>query len=121
MTSTEYGHHFSVKNIPFGIVSSERHSSKQAATRIENNVVFLNDLAKVGLFKSVEGLPNGVFAESSLNNFAELPKSVVTGVRKAIQDSVISNGVSSLPSGSVEEVSKVTVHMPIEVKDFVGL
>jgi len=121
MTSTEYGHHFSVKNIPFGIASSGKHSNKQAATRIENNVVFLNDLAQAGFFKPVDGLPNGVFAEGSLNSFAALPKVVVTGVRKTIQDSVIANGVASFPSGSVEEVSKVTMHMPVEVMDFVGL
>lgn len=120
MTSTEYAHHFSVKNIPFGIASSERHKGPQAATRVENTVVFLNDLQDAGFFNGVVGLSKGVFAQGILNTFAALPKAVTGGVRKALQDAIGAKGVSSLPAGSTEEISKVTMHMPIEVKDFTG-
>lgn len=36
--------HFSIKNIPYGIATSDGHSQKVVATRIHDHVIFLNDL-----------------------------------------------------------------------------
>jgi len=41
-----YAHHFSINNIPFGIASSASHPSKAVATRFEDTVIFLDELAK---------------------------------------------------------------------------
>lgn len=120
MTSTHYAHQFSVKNIPFGIASSERHKNPQGVTRVENTIVFLNDLDRDGLFKSVDELPSSIFAQATLNSFAALPKSVTSGVRKSVQDAIERHGMSSLPEGSTEDISKVTMHLPVDVKDFTG-
>jgi hypothetical protein len=42
---TMYSHHFSINNIPFGIASSSSHAHKSVATRLEDTVIFLDELA----------------------------------------------------------------------------
>ncbi|CAK7219726.1 hypothetical protein SBRCBS47491_003947 [Sporothrix bragantina] len=120
MTSTpDYAGHFSDRNIPFGIASSATHPSPQAATRIGNSVIFLNDLAKDGLFASAAGLTNGVLAESTLNSFAALPQSVHTAVRAAVGDAYRKqNDLSHFPTASIVDIADVTMHMPVHVGDF---
>lgn len=123
MTPPNYAHHFSLKNIPFGIASSKKHVTPQVVTRIENTVIFLNDLAQAGYFKEVNwtGVSDGVFAESTLNSFAALPKSITGAVRLIIQEVIGERGLASLPSESTEDVPTVTMHMPVEVRDFTGM
>jgi fumarylacetoacetase len=41
-----YSHHFSINNIPFGIASSSSHAHKSVATRLEDTVIFLDELAR---------------------------------------------------------------------------
>lgn len=81
MTSKAYTHHFSTRNIPFGVVSSETHQNPQCVTRLANKVVFLDDWDSLGLFKHIDGLPTGVFSNDTLNVFAALPKPVHLAVR----------------------------------------
>lgn len=119
MASTDYAHHFTEKNIPFGIASSQSHKTPQAVTRLGNTVIFLNDL--VEKFKDVDDLPQGVFSEQTLNSFAALPKSVHQNIRKQIQQTYQQDGLDGFPSGSKEEISAVTMHLPVEIKDFAGM
>jgi fumarylacetoacetase len=118
MGSTNYSHHFSDKNIPFGIASSEIHKSPQAVTRLVNTVVFLNDLDEI--FKDINHLPAGVFNQPTLNTFAALPKTIHQHVRKAIQETYQKNGIDGIPSTSREDIGSVTMHLPVEIKDFAG-
>lgn len=46
--------HFSINNIPFGIASSAIHPHRSVATRIGDNVVFLDELAKHGLLSGLD-------------------------------------------------------------------
>lgn len=39
-----FSEHFSIKNIPYGIATSEGHPEKAVATRIGDHVIFLIDL-----------------------------------------------------------------------------
>jgi hypothetical protein len=41
-----YSHHFSINNIPFGIASSASHAHKSVATRLNDTVIFLDELAR---------------------------------------------------------------------------
>lgn len=120
MTSLEYASHFSDRNVPFGIASSRTHREPQAATRLGNSVLYLADLSHAGLFSAVEGLPDGVFERPTLNEFAALPKSVHNGVRGAIQHAFRAGGLDAFPRGSVEDVSTVTMHLPVQICDFAG-
>ncbi|WZH42911.1 Fumarylacetoacetase [Fusarium acuminatum] len=116
MGSTDFSHHFSEKNIPFGIASSEIHKSPQAVTRLENTVVFLHGLEKI--FKDITDLPASVFNQPTLNAFAALPKTVHQYVRKAIQQNYQKNGIDGFPPTSREDIGSVTMHLPVEIKDF---
>ena len=116
MTTPDYSSHFSRKNIPFGVASSAAHKVPQAVTRVENAVVFLHDLASAGLFATVADLPEGVFADTSLNRFAAQPRSTVHAVRQILSDA----DLASFPAGSVEDVGQVTMHLPVQVGDFIG-
>jgi fumarylacetoacetase len=118
MGSTDFSHHFSEKNIPFGIASSEIHKSPQAVTRLENTVVFLHGLEKI--FKDITDLPASVFNQPTLNAFAALPKTVHQYVRKAIQQNYQKNGIDGFPPTSREDIGSVTMHLPVEIKDFAG-
>lgn len=39
-----YSEHFSLKNIPYGIATGPGHAQKGVATRIHDQVIFLEDL-----------------------------------------------------------------------------
>jgi fumarylacetoacetase len=120
MTAADFSHHFTEKNIPFGIASSQSHKNPQAVTRLGNTVIFLNDLINQ-LFKDVDGCPRGVLNEQTLNSFAALPKTVHQHVRKQIQQVYQQNGLNGFPSGSKEHIHAVTMHLPVEIKDFAGM
>ncbi|SPQ25601.1 aa146949-21a9-4667-8181-d3948aef2746 [Thermothielavioides terrestris] len=119
MASPEYAHHFSDRNVPFGIASSKKHPEPRAVTRLGNSVIFLHDCLTSGLFEGINGLPGEVFANDTLNQFAALPKLVQRSVRQVIQDQYRKRGdVSSFPPGSVEDITEVQMHMPVSVGDF---
>ncbi|KAM0435867.1 hypothetical protein ACHAPT_002758 [Fusarium lateritium] len=113
----DFSHHFSDRNIPFGIASSANHQNPQAVTRLGNTVLFLADLQDHGLFG---GLPDGVFEQDTLNAFAALPKSECLAVRKVIQDVFRQDGIGGFPATAQEHVSSITMHLPVEIKDFSG-
>ncbi|EAQ91825.1 hypothetical protein CHGG_00060 [Chaetomium globosum CBS 148.51] len=123
MTSPNYAHHFSARNIPFGIASSTKHPQPQAVTRVGNSVIFLHEChTSSELFEGIDGLPRRIFADETLNHFAALPKATHRNVRGAIQ-SVCQNGnldISKLLPGCVEDITEVEMHMPITVGDFAG-
>jgi fumarylacetoacetase len=114
MTSPEYSSHFSLANIPFGVASSQEHPSPRCVTRLENTVIFLDVLQQTGAFAKVAGLPNDVFDQSTLNEFAALPKSIQREVRTTLQVAL----TKKLPPNSTEDVSAVTLHMPVSVGGF---
>lgn len=119
MATADFSHHFSEKNIPFGIASSTSHKDPQAVTRLGNTVVFLQDLVNE-LFKDVEDLTAGVLSQPTLNALAALPKSVHQNVRKQIQSAYQKDGLDAFPIGSREDINAVTMHLPMEIKDFAG-
>jgi fumarylacetoacetase len=117
MASSDYQSHFSLANIPFGVASSNGHPSPQCVTRLENNVIFLADLQQAGVFAEIASLPEGVFEKSSLNEYAALPKSTQREVRAVLQKAL----AKPLPTGFTEDISAVTLHMPVAVGGFTGM
>lgn len=118
--SSDFGHHFSDRNVPFGIASSATHTSPQAVTRLGNTVLFLSDLANSGLFNHVEGLAGTFFQQSTLNDFAALSHTVHKAVRSTVQNTFKQFGLDGFPYVSKEDVMDITMHLPVEVKDFSG-
>ena len=119
MATADFPSHFSEKNIPFGIASSETHKEPQAVTRLGNTVIFLDDLVNE-LFKDVEGLTTDVLSKPTLNVFAALPKSVHQNVRSQVQSAYQNGGLDAFSVGGKEDISAVTMHLPMEIKDFAG-
>lgn len=122
MSSPDYAHHFSDRNIPFGIASSIGHPELHAVTRLANWVVSLDDCQKSGLFDGIEELPEGIFANDTLNEFAALPKLVHRRVREVIQAKYWNGGLTmkKFPPTAVEPVVQVQMAMPVRVGDFAG-
>ncbi|KAJ4120089.1 hypothetical protein NW768_010372 [Fusarium equiseti] len=117
MVTADFSNHFSEKNIPFGIASSATHEKPQAVTRLGNTVIFLQDLVNE-LFKDIEGLTGDVLGQPTLNAFAALPRSVHQDVRSQIQSTYQKGGLDVFPAGSKEDINAVTMHLPMEIKDF---
>lgn len=109
-----YGSHFGLENIPFGIASSAQHTNAQCVSRYKDDMIFLADL--VDLFGNIEGLPVRIFAQSALNDFAALPRTVHQAVRKHLQDALKSG--QGLPQTAIESISAVTMHLPVACGDF---
>lgn len=115
MTSlnSDFGSHFGIENIPFGIASSNKHTSQQAVTRLENKVIFLADLVQSD--SELQSLPNGIFSQPTLNAFAALGRPAHQLVRSAVQKLIKDN---KLPESSAEDLSACQMHLPVQVSDF---
>lgn len=113
MTSPNYSSHFSIANIPFGVASSKGHQI-QCATRLENNVIFLAELQRSGVFAGVSGFPNNVFEKPTLNQYAALDKSIQRQVRAVLQETL----KKALPATFTENIGAVTLHLPVSVGGF---
>lgn len=72
--------HFGINNIPYGVGSSQAHPVLACVTRFEDTVVFLDELGD--LLGNISDLPKDVFRQSSLNEFAALPRSTLRAVRQ---------------------------------------
>jgi hypothetical protein len=123
--SNKYTHHFSDRNIPFGIGTSATHHQPQAVTRLGDSIIFLGDCQSAGLFDGISGLTKDVLSQTTLNAFAALGIAVRRQVRDALQTIFQEKKDSSLetwglPTGSWEMVGEVVMHMPFMVCDFVG-
>jgi fumarylacetoacetase len=115
MTSlnSDFGSHFGIENIPFGIASSNKHTSQQAVTRLENKVIFLADLVQSN--SELQSLPSGIFSQPTLNAFAALGRPAHQLVRSAVQKLIKEN---KLPESSTEDLSACQMHLPVQVSDF---
>src|SRR4051812_14254105 len=102
MTET-YSTHFGINNIPYGIAQSSKRAAPQAATRIGDEVIFLSDLSKEGVFKDVSHDLSSIFANKTLNTFAALPKDVQIQVRAIVQE-VYKNGSHKSSSENIKDV-----------------
>ncbi|KAJ6186174.1 hypothetical protein N7519_007475 [Penicillium mononematosum] len=118
MATANYSHHFSHRNIPFGIASSQTHKKPQAVSRLGNTILFLHDLHVHGLFKESKNIPENVFNQPSLNSFAALSKSEHRYVREKIQEVFRHQGLEGFPSASKEDADATTMHLPIVIRDF---
>lgn len=113
MTET-YAAHFGINNIPYGIAQSSTRAKPQAVTRIGDEVIFLSDLSKKGVFKDLSHDLSSVFSEKTLNSFAALPKDVHVQVRTIIQNAHKEDALKD----SSENIKDVTMLLPVQIGDF---
>ncbi|KAG8162707.1 hypothetical protein KVR01_007185 [Diaporthe batatas] len=122
------GSHFSLRNIPFGIISSSKNQLRRPAVAIGSSVVDLDEFAKGGGFAELPEIKSHlhVFGEETLNNFAALGRRVTNAVRLYLQDVLAADtkraGLlrdnADLRGRAVLPQSDVTMHMPMRIGDY---
>lgn len=121
--------HFSLANIPFGIITS-KHSQveKRPAVAIGDYVLDLKAFAAENGFSSLPSLkdPLTIFSQPSLNAFAALGQPVHRGVRKYLQD-VFSESTShphilkdnvALQKAALLPKHATKTHLPMQIGDY---
>ena len=102
MTATDA---FSIENLPYGVFST-------AGTAPRVGVAFGDHILDLAAIDSLD-VPDGTFAEPSLNEFIALGQGAWGAVREQITETVSKSGDALVPQ------TDATMHLPIEVGDFV--
>ncbi|KAE8360642.1 hypothetical protein BDV27DRAFT_134149 [Aspergillus caelatus] len=119
---------FSLANIPFGIISSTKSTSRVAAIAIGEYALNLSTFASSGGFAQLPDFqPHlSVFNQPTLNAFAALGRPVHRQVREYIQDvfradtpfpQVLKDN-ASLQKEALLPLSEVTNHVPMQIGDY---
>ncbi|ANB15142.1 fumarylacetoacetase [Sugiyamaella lignohabitans] len=118
--------HFSLRNIPFGIISTADRDPRPAV-RIGDHVLDLKVFTASGGFSGLSSFKQtNVFEQSTLNKFAELGRPVHRAVREYIQEVLKANGKFSsileenkeLKSKALLSVDVVKTHLPLQIGDY---
>lgn len=122
------GSHFSIKNIPFGIISSASSPHRRAAVAIGSSVLDLKEFAAGGGFSELPEMRGhvDVFAEDTLNSFAGLGRQVHKAVRQYLVDvfaadtkrGALLKDNASLRATAVLPLSQITTHLPMRIGDY---
>src|ERR1700761_1909304 len=128
--------HFSLANIPFGIITTQSNQRPRVATAIGSyafdlfTFFFINDYAALSMSDDADAATArahfDIFSSSTLNRFAEFGRPVTAAVRRHIQALF----ASDTPYGSLlrdnERVQRkvlipladVTMHLPFKIGDY---
>ncbi len=105
---------FTIDNIPFGIFSLN-NSQKRLATVIDNLIVDLYELAKLGYFDGLK-IRKSIFKNDYLNDFIALGKMKTNAVRKRVQEVLKDKHIYN--EKAFYEVNLVELHLPIKIGDY---
>ena len=105
---------FTIDNIPFGIFSIN-NNQKRLATIIDNFVVDLYELAKLGYFNELK-IKKSVFKNDYLNDFIALGKTKTNAVRKRLQEILKEEYIRN--GKAFYDVNSVDLHLPIKIGDY---
>lgn len=122
------GSHFSLANIPFGIISSATSASPRVAVAIGDYALDLHVFAANNGFSALSTIQphQAVFSEPSLNAFAALGRPVHSVVRKYIQSvfsedtpypDVLKNN-AALQKQALFPLKEVQNHLPFKIGDY---
>jgi fumarylacetoacetase len=115
--NTQYDSQFSIDNIPFGVFSVN-NSPKRLATIINDQVVDLYELAKLGYFDDLK-IKKSVFKNDFLNDFISLGKTKTNAIRKRLQEILIDQSHKIYRTQKVfYPVQSVQLHLPVKVGDY---
>ena len=108
---------FSIHNLPFGIFSTS-DKGKRVGIAIGDKVVDFKAGADEGLFEEIE-FDYSVLESDYLNEMIALGKQVTNRIREIVQDALCDeHSVLVKIEGIMEEMSAVTMHMPVKVGDY---
>lgn len=117
--------HFSLANIPFGIIS-KADSFPRAATAVGEHVLDLKAFAARGGFGELPAKVTDTFSQPTLNAFAALGQSTHETVRKYLQDvfredTPYPNALkdnAETREASILRQDEVTMHLPMQIGDY---
>lgn len=117
--------HFSLANLPFGIISTASNSTPRPAVAIGDHCLDLEQFAASGAFSSL-GFDASCFSKPTLNDFAALGRPVHRSVRKYLQevfaeksphaDALQSN--QGLQDKCLIQRDHVSMHVPMHIGDY---
>ncbi|KKY16288.1 putative fumarylacetoacetate hydrolase [Diplodia seriata] len=122
------GSHFSLANIPFGIISTSAKAAPRVAVAIGDHALDLDAFASHNGFSALSTIQphQHVFSEPTLNSFAALGRPIHSVVRKYIQDiflddtphgSVLKDN-KSLQQAALVSLKEVKTHLPFQIGDY---
>ncbi|CAK7229835.1 hypothetical protein SBRCBS47491_007382 [Sporothrix bragantina] len=123
------GSHFSLANIPFGIISTSAVPAHRPAIAIGTHVLDLAAFAHGGGFARLTAFPHsqlGVFAETTLNAFAALGRPTHRLVRQYLRDVFLTEtpypealkANPTLQQTALLPLSGVQTHLPLSIGDY---
>ena len=120
--------HFSLANIPFGIISTPSNRAPRPAIAIGDSALDLDAFASGNGFSGLQSSKDyiEVFSKPSLNAFAALGRPIHREVRKYIQSILIEDTPfpdllkdnSSLREQAIFSLGDVQTHLPLEIGDY---
>jgi fumarylacetoacetase len=120
--------HFSIENIPFGIISTESSSKRRPATAIGDYALDLEAFAAGNGFSGLSTIQphQSVFSECTLNAFGRLGKPIHSAVRKYIQSVLAADGPfpdvleknEQLKKSCLVPLETVKNHIPFKIGDY---
>jgi len=119
------GSHFSLANLPFGIISTASKSSPRPAVAVGSHCLDLEEFAAQNGFSQTD-VDTSVFSKPTLNAFAALGRPVHRQVRKYLQDVLAEDTPypkllkdnTSLQKSSLLRRDEVTMHLPMQIGDY---
>lgn len=122
------GSHFSLANIPFGVISTATSPSPRVAVAIGDHALDLEAFAANNGFSGLSTiqLHQSVFSQPSLNAFAALGRPIHSVVRKYIQSVFIEDtpypdvlkANSNLQKQVLVPLSEIKPHLPFKIGDY---
>jgi fumarylacetoacetase len=119
--------HFSLSNIPFGIISTGANPQHRPAVAIGNQVLDLKEFTIQGGFQSlVDFNDSSVFLKATLNEFASLGRSAHKAVRNYLRQVFTKDGPfehvlehnNELRSACLFQITEVANHLPLAIGDY---
>lgn len=122
------GSHFSLANIPFGIITTPSSTTPRVAVAIGDHALDLDVFAANNGFSALSTIQphQSVFSEPTLNRFAALGRPIHSVVRKYIQSvfldetpypDVLKNN-SALQKQALIPLSEIKTHLPFKISDY---
>ncbi|UPK91198.1 hypothetical protein LCI18_002133 [Fusarium solani-melongenae] len=122
------GSHFSIANIPFGVISTSSNASPRPAIAIGDHVLDLDAFARGGGFEGSSDIQKhvDVFSQPALNAFAALGRPFHRAVRSYLQEvfskdskhAAVLKDNQKLQDASLFKRSDVTNHLPLAIGDY---
>lgn len=120
--------HFSLANIPFGIISSDRDSTKHPAVAVGSYALDLHNFAEGNGFSALSIIQphQAVFSREYLNDFAALGRPIHQLVREYLQSVLLENGPFpdvleknfELRRKALLPRTDCTMHLPMQIGDY---